>query len=92
MTDAHRKRNESLRVQGRGPETPAAGYRFGESACLTPACAAVVTYEISSTPPWRLNTDHVVCGRCAATYKVSVDSVDGPQAQVRFRNAVDRQS
>ena len=89
---AEQRRNEVLRTQGRAPETPVPGYRFGESACLTPRCSGIVKYEISTAPPWRLNTDHVVCGRCAATYKVTLEGANTPNAQVVFRTADDRQS
>jgi hypothetical protein len=92
MTNAHQKRNEILRTQGRPPETPAAGYVFREAVCLTPNCGAVVRYEISSTAPWHLNTDHVICERCAATYRVTIERVDDVEAQVVFRDATDRQS
>jgi hypothetical protein len=89
---ANDKRNEVLRTQGRAPETPVPGYRFEEAVCLTPRCGGRVKYEVSTTAPWRLNNDHVICGRCAATYKVTLANVDAPTAQVTFRNADDRQS
>ena len=89
---AHQKRNEVLRTEGRPPETPSPGYRFGEEVCLTPGCGAVVQYQISTGAPWHLTNDHVFCGRCAATYRLTVERVDGDMAQVTFRNADDRQS
>lgn len=89
---AHQKRNEVLRSEGRPPETPVSGYRFGDARCLTPGCPGVLKYEISKTAPWRLNNDHVVCDRCAATYQVSVETIDGSEPQVSVRNADDRQS
>ena len=90
--NAQQKRNEVLRTEGRPPETPVFGFRFGESICLTPNCGTVVQYEISDVAPWRLNIDHVTCDRCAATYKVTLESADSPAPQVAFRNATDRQS
>ena len=42
----HQKRNEVLRTEGRPPETPVVGFRFGETTCLTPNCGVVVKYEI----------------------------------------------
>lgn len=89
---AHQKRNEVLRTEGRPPETPVAGFRFGETICLTPNCGAVVQHEISDLAPWRLNTDHVICDRCAATYMVTLESTDGAAPQVALRRATDRQS
>jgi hypothetical protein len=89
---ADQRRNEVLRTEGRSPETPVAGYRFDESPCLTPGCGARVKYEVSSTAPWRLNIDHVVCELCAATYKVTLENPDTETAQVTFRTAHDRQS
>lgn len=92
MTNEDQKRNEVLRTEGRAPETPVPGYRFGESACLTSGCRGRVKYEISTAAPWRLNTDHVICGLCAATYKVTLEGADTPIAQITFRTADDRQS
>jgi len=89
---ANEKRNEVLRTEGRAPETPIPGYRFGHAICLTPQCGGVVKYEISTTAPWRVNTDHVICGRCAATYQLTVTDGDTPAAEVTIRNADDRQS
>lgn len=89
---AHQRRNEVLRTQGRPPETPSPGYRFGEAVCLTPRCGAVVHYEISTARPWHLSNDHVRCDRCAATYEVIVEGTDTDPARVTFRNADDRQS
>ena len=89
---AYQKRNEVLRTEGRPPETPVLGFGFGESSCLTPNCGAVVKYEISDMAPWRMNSDHVTCDRCAATYKLTLESADSPAPQVAFRNATDRQS
>jgi hypothetical protein len=92
MNKEDQERNEVLRTEGRSPETPVAGYRFGESACLTSGCGGRVKYEISTAAPWRLNTDHVICGRCAATYKVTLERADAPIAQITFLTADDRQS
>jgi hypothetical protein len=89
---ANQKRNEVLRTEGRAPETPIPGYRFGQAICLTPQCRGVVKYEVSTTRPWRVNTDHVICGHCAATYQVTVTNADTPAAEVTIRNADDRQS
>ena len=89
---AAQRRNEVLRTEGRSPETPVPGYQFAESACLTPACRGTVKYEISTTVPWRLNADHVVCSLCAATYKVTSERADTPTPQITFRTADDRQS
>ena len=89
---ADQKRNEVLRTEGRRPGTPVVGFGFGESICLTPNCGAVVKYEISDMAPWRMNSDHVTCDRCAATYKVTLESADSAAPQVAFRNATDRQS
>ncbi len=92
LSAAYQKRNEILRTEGRPPESPVVGFGFRESACLTPNCDAVVKYEISDMAPWRLNSDHVTCDRCAATYKVTLENADGPAPQVALRNATDRQS
>jgi hypothetical protein len=89
---ANEKRNEVLRTERRAPETPVPGYRFGQAICLTPQCGGVVKYEVSTTPPWRVNTDHVICGQCAATYELTVTNGDAPAAEVTIRNADDRQS
>ena len=89
---ADQTRNEVLRTEGRSPQTPVQGYRFAESACLTPGCPGMVKYEISTAAPWRLNTDHVICGLCAATYKVTSERADTPTPQITFRTAADRQS
>lgn len=88
----NQRRNEVLRTEGRSPETPVPGYRFAESACLTPRCRGTVKYEISTAAPWRLNTDHVICSLCAAAYKVTSEGANTQAPQITFRTADDRQS